>query len=145
MIISEAGIAKGVRRIIAFAGDLVKTAYSNTDDIRVKIANAKTKQGEELAKEIASLTTVLASTTIPAILRPVFEKEIDDLVVSKLAGKKGAAQNALSQAEAIVAKVTAEKITVCRGVVRPVRRSKGAQRGPESDQGESTGGRGDAL
>jgi alanyl-tRNA synthetase len=109
VVISETGIAKGVRRIIAFTGDLVKTAYANADDIRGKIAAAKAKQGEELAQEIASLTSVLANATIPAVLRPVFEKELDDLVSSKLAGKKDAAAVALTKAEEIIAKVLAEK------------------------------------
>jgi len=109
VVISESGIAKGVRRIIAWTGDLVKTAYNNADNIRTRITNAKTKQGEALTKEIALLTTDLGATPLPAVLRPIFEKELDDLVASKIIGKKTALEAASSLAEEIIARVNQNK------------------------------------
>jgi alanyl-tRNA synthetase len=111
VVISEGGIAKGVRRIIAWTGDLVKTAYDNADQFKAKLGNAKTKHGEELDKEIATLTASLASLSLPAVLRPMFEKEIEDLVSSKIAGKKDAQQIAISHAEQIIAKIKEQKTT----------------------------------
>jgi len=109
VIISETGIAKGVRRIIAWTGDLVKSAYDNADQFRAKLGNAKTKQGEELDKDIVALTSDLANLSLPAVLRPLFEKEIEDLVASKIAGKKDAQQVAISRAEQIISSVNEKK------------------------------------
>jgi alanyl-tRNA synthetase len=109
VVITENGIAKGVRRIIAWTGDSVKTAYGNADQIRTRIAAAKTKQGDELDKEIAALTADLGVLPIPAVLKPVFEKDVSDLVASKLAGKKDAEKGAMSRAEQIVQSVLEKK------------------------------------
>jgi len=109
VVVSEGGIAKGVRRIIAWTGDLVKTAYANADQIRSKLSVAKTKQGDELEKDIAHLTSDLAATTIPASLKPVFEKEIQELVASVISGRKDAQQGAMARAEQIVQSVKEKK------------------------------------
>jgi alanyl-tRNA synthetase len=109
VVITENGIAKGVRRIIAWTGDLVKTAYGNADQIRQRILAAKTKQGDELDKDIASLTADLGILPIPAVLKPVFEKDVSDLVASKLAGKKDAEKGAMARAEQLVQSVLEKK------------------------------------
>jgi len=80
VVITENGIAKGVRRIIAWTGDSVKIAYGHADQIRMRIAAAKTKQGDALDKEIAALTADLGLLPIPAVLKPVFDKDVSDLV-----------------------------------------------------------------
>jgi alanyl-tRNA synthetase len=109
VVISEGSIAKGVRRIIAWTGDLVKTAYANADQIRSKIAVAKTKKGDELDRDIIQLTADLASTPLPAVLKSVFEAEIKELVASFIAGQKDAQQDALTRAEQIVQAVQEKK------------------------------------
>jgi len=109
VVMAESGIAKGVRRIIAWTGDLVKTAYSNADQFRARLTEAKTKQGDELDKEIAQLTADLGSVPLPAALKPGFEKEIEELVASKLAGKKDAQATAIARAEQIAQSVAQNK------------------------------------
>jgi alanyl-tRNA synthetase len=105
VVVSEGGIAKGVRRIIAWTGDMVKTVYDNADQFRNRLSAAKSKTSDELDKEIASLVADLGSTTLPHVLKPVFEKEIEELVHQSLAGKKDAQQGAMARAEQIAQEV----------------------------------------
>jgi len=109
VVISETGIAKGVRRIIAWTGDAVKVAYANADNFRARLLGAKSKLGDELSREIAALTVELAQLPLPAVLRPLFEQELDVLVKSKIGGKKDALQQAMAKAEAIVSSIAQNK------------------------------------
>jgi len=99
VVVSETGIAKGVRRLIAYTGALAEQSHSKGLQFQQRINEAKNKKDEELSKEISVLQTELASLPIPASMKPAIQKELDALVSSKLAGKKNLLQGAMAHAE----------------------------------------------
>lgn len=107
VIVSETGIAKGVRRIIAWTGDAVKTLFVNVDEIRKKIAAAKSEQGETLAQLISTISQDVDSVALPAIIRPIFQSEIEQLVALKQSDKKNTTATVVQQAEEYLTKAKA--------------------------------------
>jgi len=99
VVVSENGIAKGVRRLIAYTGTLAQQAHAKGVEFQGRVNDAKNKKDEELSKEISQLKLDLDTLALPASLKPILLKEIDALVSSKLAGKKNLLQNAMSHVE----------------------------------------------
>jgi len=112
VIINETGIAKGVRRIIAATGDHAKKSFEIGKQFQERINQASLKKDDDLSKEIALLTVDLDTLPLPAYMKPLFAKEIDTLVASKLANKKNVLQNALSHAEEVAKKALESKSTI---------------------------------
>jgi len=112
VLVSEAGIAKGVRRIIAWTGESARKLFANSDEFRSKIQQASSKKGEELSKVISALSVEFESLSLPACMRPEFQKLLDDLVASKLSEKKNAEKFALTRAEEIAAQANSNKQSV---------------------------------
>lgn len=112
VIISEKGIAAGVRRIIAWTGAMASKAYANADEFRVKLAGAKSKKGEELQKLCSSLNSDLESKeefSLPSILKPIFQKEISALLATVGGEKKSTFQSAVVRAQEIIASMAESK------------------------------------
>jgi len=106
VIISEAGIAKGVRRLIGFTGSLAEQTYAKGMQFLQRITDARNKKDEELSKEISNFKTELDTLLLPASLKPLILKEIDNLVSSKLAGKKNLLQSAMAYVEKLAEQPT---------------------------------------
>jgi len=101
VIISEGGIAKGVRRIVAWTGEGAQLAVKTGTEIQARIIAAKVKKGEELSKEISSLSSDVETLSIPLVMKTSLLKDISDLVNSKLTGKKDLIKEVVIQAEEI--------------------------------------------
>eukprot|EP01118_Nematostelium_gracile_P013554 TRINITY_DN5138_c0_g1_i5.p1 TRINITY_DN5138_c0_g1~~TRINITY_DN5138_c0_g1_i5.p1 ORF type:complete len:965 (-),score=391.54 TRINITY_DN5138_c0_g1_i5:19-2700(-) len=114
VVVSESGIAKGVRRIIAVTGEDAFNSYRNVDYFNKKFGEAKTKSKEEIEKAIAALKLDLADEKLilPLVERLRFDKELDDLVSSQLAGKKEGGKGALAKAEEISTNIGQKKFVV---------------------------------
>eukprot|EP00252_Welwitschia_mirabilis_P009432 TRINITY_DN21_c0_g1_i1.p1 TRINITY_DN21_c0_g1~~TRINITY_DN21_c0_g1_i1.p1 ORF type:complete len:1007 (-),score=222.12 TRINITY_DN21_c0_g1_i1:388-3408(-) len=65
-LISEEGIAKGVRRITAFTTSAANDALKSATSFEERLQNASKLQGNVLEKEVASLKSSLESTVMPA-------------------------------------------------------------------------------
>jgi alanyl-tRNA synthetase len=112
VIVSESGIAKGIRRIIAWTGEAALQLQVYAEQFKVKLQESKAKKGEELDKAISALQAEFDTGSFPALVRPAFQKLLDELVALKLAGKKDAEKVAKQRAEELVAKAVANNQTV---------------------------------
>jgi len=99
VILSEIGIAKGVRRIVAWTHEAAKKAFTTSEQFKQRLAEAAT--ASDLTKEIALLTAELESLPLPATHKPAYQKQIDALVASKLSNKKNLEKVAIARAEEI--------------------------------------------
>jgi alanyl-tRNA synthetase len=109
VVLSETGIAKGVRRIIAVTGDAVKGVHDNAVAFEKKINEASSKKGDDLAKIISGLSAEFEALSLPASSKPDLQKKIDGLVASKVADKKNAEKVALQRAEELANKANENK------------------------------------
>eukprot|EP01114_Cavostelium_apophysatum_P013051 TRINITY_DN307_c0_g1_i1.p1 TRINITY_DN307_c0_g1~~TRINITY_DN307_c0_g1_i1.p1 ORF type:complete len:948 (+),score=380.23 TRINITY_DN307_c0_g1_i1:112-2955(+) len=82
VIMSEGAIAAGIRRIVAFTGDAAAQAAETGMKFKQRIAEAKTKTGDSLNKELSTLKEDLKSLAIPVTMKPILEKEINNLRAS---------------------------------------------------------------
>jgi len=105
VIISEAGIAKGVRRIVAWTGEGAQMAFKTGNQLQARITAAKLKKGEELSKEISSLSSDVETLSIPLLLKVSLLKGSSDLVNSKVSEKKDLMKEVSIQAEEIATTV----------------------------------------
>jgi alanyl-tRNA synthetase len=70
VILSEVGIAKGVRRIIAWTHDSAKKAITTSEQFKKRLNDAAASN--DLAKEIALLTADLESLPLPSTHKPSY-------------------------------------------------------------------------
>lgn len=109
VIISESGIAKGVRRIVAWTGDQTQVAYNNLKLLQESISYAKTKQGEELSQLISNLTSDFNKLPIPLSSRETIQKQLDELIKLKLGSKKDNLQSALQKVDQFIQQLSQSK------------------------------------
>lgn len=108
VILSEVGIAKGVRRIVAWTHDSAKKAFVASEQFKQRLTDAS--NASDLSKEIAVLTADLESFALPATHKPSFQKQIDALVASKLSNKKNLEKAAIARAEEIAKNALESKL-----------------------------------
>ena len=104
VIVSETGIAKGVRRIIAWTGEPANQLYAKTEDFKNRVVAAKELKRDDLTKVISSLTAEFDSVPLRAVVRPEIQKLLEALVASKLSGLKDLVKNATQRAEELIEK-----------------------------------------
>jgi alanyl-tRNA synthetase len=109
VIVSENGIAKGVRRIIAWTGDETLQLFKNSEDCKAKLQDALSKKGEELSSIISAFTSEFTTTPLPALQRPELQKMIDKLFVIRSGEKKNTEKVALLFAEKLSKKALENK------------------------------------
>jgi len=109
VIVSETGIAKGVRRIIAYTGDGAKQLFTSAAGYKKKIQDGADKKGEDLSSYIATLTTEIENSSLPVLERPDIQKLLQGLIDLKLSGKKNAEKFALQRAEELAKKAIDNK------------------------------------
>jgi len=104
VIISEAGIAQGVRRIIAWTGSQAEKAHKTLGDFRQRLKVVTSQTGEQLLKGLSELNQELAIVSLPAVQRPSLTQEINELVAAKQNLRKNLAQEAALCAQKIIDK-----------------------------------------
>lgn len=116
-LVSEEGIAKGVRRITAFTTAAALQAIEMAASFDAYINNASTLQGNALEKEVASLKSALDSAVIPAAKKAEFRVKISELQDRVKKAQKQAAeanlQAAISTAIEFIDKLTLENEASC--------------------------------
>ena len=105
-ILSEEGISKGVRRVVAVTGDIAAAAISRGQDLLERVKQAGSLPDAELQAECAKLKKEAAEASIPVSLK----SDVNDTLAAytkKLleAGKKMAAENKKKAVEGAVAAV----------------------------------------
>lgn len=103
VIISESGIAKGVRRIVAMTGPMALKAQQTAAEFQDRLDKAKTLQKEELVAEIALLQVDVDAKSFPYLSKLKFQKQIEELVRQSLAMAKDTVQDVLSRANEVAA------------------------------------------
>jgi len=87
-LLSEEGIAKGIRRIIFVTKDDAKKAIAEAEVFHSKLVAASALKGEELEAQVKILTQELLTATISAIKKMEFRTFVDDLTKQVVAYKK---------------------------------------------------------
>mmetsp|Transcript_3070 Transcript_3070/g.8679 ORF Transcript_3070/g.8679 Transcript_3070/m.8679 type:complete len:969 (-) Transcript_3070:118-3024(-) len=87
-LLSEEGIAKGIRRIVFVTKDDAKKAIAEAEAFEAKLKKGESLDGEALDAEVKSLTQELSSLTISAAKKAQFRDRIDNLTKKVLAFKK---------------------------------------------------------
>jgi len=99
IIVSEVGISKGVRRIIAQTGEEAQQTLKRAQELKERMVAAKTLRGEALSSTIAFLTYQLDTLDLSAIDRAQLLKDLDGLISSKLSGKKDTLKELIAKVE----------------------------------------------
>jgi alanyl-tRNA synthetase len=109
-LLSEEGIAKGIRRIVFVTQEDAKKAIAAADGFEVKLNAAADLEGEELEQAVKGLTQELDALIISTVKKSSFRDKLADMLKKVLAWKKEklAGQADEIQAEAIAAGEAAE-------------------------------------
>lgn len=97
-LISEEGIAKGIRRITAFTHDKAAEALREADACAERIASASKLEGAALEKEVASLKSFVDAAIIPAVRKAEFRGQLTSLQDRIRKAQKAAAEANLQAA-----------------------------------------------
>jgi alanyl-tRNA synthetase len=100
-LLSEEGIAKGIRRIVAVTKDDAKRAIALASEFEAKMKAAELLQGEELEAQIKVLTNELNSISISAVRKVAFREGLAAFGKAVVAYKK---QKMAGMADEIVEK-----------------------------------------
>jgi len=101
-IVSEEGVAKGVRRITALTGSAARAAQQHADELMQRVETllaAKTDDESMLAEEVAAITTAMNEATLPTVARQAIRDKLS-AVQAKL--KEAEKRRAKASAEAAV-------------------------------------------
>jgi len=101
VLLSEEGIAKGVRRIVAVTLKDAKAAMAVADEFEGKLKAAEAMDGEALESEIKLLKVALADLTASAVKKIAFRDKITELTKKIIALQK---EKAAGMTDEIVAK-----------------------------------------
>jgi len=114
VIVSEEGVAKGVRRITAVAGELAQRAMNHAEVLDGRLDALREDKAESLEQDLAALTEVLNAAIMPALERARLRAkaaELHELVKQRRkALDKEAAGNVVDVARAIADVVEGEVI-----------------------------------
>jgi len=101
-IVSEEGVAKGVRRITALTGSAARAAQQHADELMQRVEAllaAKTDDESMLTEEVAAITTAMNEATLPTVARQAIRDKLS-AVQAKL--KEAEKRRAKASAEAAV-------------------------------------------
>lgn len=87
-LLSEEGIAKGIRRIVFVTQADAKTAIETALAFEAKLTKAESIDGEGLEGEVKLLSQELSSLTVSAVNRKSFQETIEGLAKKVIAYKK---------------------------------------------------------
>lgn len=107
-LLSEEGIAKGIRRIVAVTGEEAAAAIREGETLANQMAAAQKLQGQDLEKEVAALKQVIDPSPIPAAQKAALRDQLAALQKRVLEGqKKAASANKQKATQAAVADAAA--------------------------------------
>ncbi|MCO5599198.1 hypothetical protein L7F22_053298 [Adiantum nelumboides] len=98
VLISEEGIAKGIRRITAFTYDRAAEAIKEADACAGRIAAASNLEGLALEKEVSSLKSFVDAAIIPAVRKSEFRGQLAALQERIRKAQKAEAEKNLQKA-----------------------------------------------
>jgi alanyl-tRNA synthetase len=104
-LISEEGIAKGIRRIIAVTGAEASAAIAAADELEAKIKAAQAKPPAEVVAETTDLKIAVDQAAIPAARKAALRDQVQILLKAVLEEQKKA--GAANKAKAVEAAVEA--------------------------------------
>jgi len=106
VLVSEGGLAAGVRRVFALTGPRAMAAQMAADGLAQRIADAARLDGEALAKEIADIAKMMESLELGAVAKVELDRALEPLREKAKAARKqaeGAARDiAVAQARTLV-------------------------------------------
>lgn len=112
VILSENGIASGIRRIFAVTHDGARKALEAGKLFKTRIEEAKSKKGDALSKEITALSNDLGLLPIPAVQKHQLQAEINALYDTVISEKKDITKAALQRAEQIIEQAKTNNVSV---------------------------------
>ncbi|PRW58002.1 alanine--tRNA ligase isoform A [Chlorella sorokiniana] len=112
-LLTEEGISKGVRRIVAVTGEEAQAAIALADQLAAQVEAAGKLPIEELSSEVKALTQTVSSATIPAVRKAALQDALTALVRRVLDHEKKAA--AANKEKAVAAAVEASDAAAERG------------------------------
>ncbi|KAL4516656.1 hypothetical protein Ndes2437A_g00784 [Nannochloris sp. 'desiccata'] len=104
-LLSEEGIAKGVRRIIAVTGAEAAAAIAAADELEAKIKAAQAKNPAEMSSEATELKIAVDQAAIPAARKALLREQVQILIKAVMEEQKKA--GAANKAKAVEAAVEA--------------------------------------
>eukprot|EP00249_Psilotum_nudum_P018822 c26976_g1_i1 orf=378-3269(+) len=110
-LISEEGIAKGVRRITAFTSEAAENAIHDAESFADCMANAFKMEGLALEKEVALLKSDLDAAVIPAPRKAEFKAQLLELQDRIRKAHKATAEANLQAAIEAAIKTTEEAVS----------------------------------
>jgi alanyl-tRNA synthetase len=108
VLLSEEGIAKGIRRVVGVTLTSAKEAIQLANEFENKLHVASTKYGDELELEVKTLGTELNALQISAVKKAYFRDMISNFAKQVVAYKK---EKVSEMATEVVAKAIAEAST----------------------------------
>lgn len=105
VLLSEEGIAKGIRRIVAVTQADAMKAIALADEFEGKLKAASVLEGDELEAQVKFISVELDALDISAVKKIAFREKIADLTKAVIAHKK---QKVAEMTDEIVAKAIAE-------------------------------------
>jgi len=107
VIISETGISKGVRRVIAWTGEEAVKAQQLGSEFRQRLDAAKKQENDN--NILGQLSVQLESLSIPAVEKPELRKQIEDAIRAQNSKLKNLVDVAKNKAEEWVKQALEEK------------------------------------
>jgi alanyl-tRNA synthetase len=112
-LLSEEGIAKGIRRIVGVTGEAARAAIGRASELRGRVAAAGALPASDLDKELAALKPALATAVIPAPAKAELLASIVEL--SKRASEAAKAASAANRDRAVAEAAAAADVAVKAG------------------------------
>ncbi|MCO5547451.1 hypothetical protein L7F22_000901 [Adiantum nelumboides] len=111
VLISEEGIAKGIRRITAFTYDRAAEAIREADACAGRIAAASNLEGLALEKEVSSLKSFVDAAIIPAVRKSEFRGQLAALQERIRKAQKAEAEKNLQKAIKIATDMAEQSVS----------------------------------
>ncbi|GAB4383259.1 MAG: alanine--tRNA ligase [Phycisphaerales bacterium] len=94
VVVSEEGIAKGIRRVTALTGPLARAAEQAADGLEARIEEAARLSGAALSSEVTDIAQQIDALTIPAVRKSALRTSVAELMerVKKEQKEAGAAR-----------------------------------------------------
>lgn len=104
-LLTEEGIAKGIRRIVAVTGEEAAAAMARADELAARIAAAAAKPPAEVGPEATELKIAVDQASIPAVRKAALRDAVQSVIKGVMEEQKKAA--AANKAKAVAAAIEA--------------------------------------
>lgn len=104
-LLTEEGIAKGIRRIVAVTGEEAKKAVAEGEALAARIAAAAARPPAEVGAEATELKIAVDNAVIPAVRKAALRDQVQAIIKAVMAEQKKA--SAANKAKAVAAAIEA--------------------------------------